>query len=65
MHQQEEFEILKEKVLKSYADYMDVIRKASFDDLDSFKTRKHLVDTFTRSVANNASYRDFINGYKK
>ena len=64
MDQQEEFERLKEKVLKSYADYMDLVRNTSYDDLDDFKARKRLIEAFARSVQGNTDYRNFIARYK-
>jgi len=64
MDQQEEFEILKEKVLNKYADYMNVIRNTSFDDLDVINTRVSLLDSYTASVKSNIAYRDFLNKYK-
>jgi hypothetical protein len=64
MDQREEFERLKERMLKSYADYMDVIRNTSYDDLDNFKVRKRLIEAFARSVQGNTDYRNFITRYK-
>ena len=64
MDQQEEFEILKEKVLNTYADYMNAIRNTSFDDLDVIDTRVALLDSYTASVKSNIAYRNFLNKYK-
>ena len=65
MNQQQEFEMLKERVLTSYATYMNAVRNASFDDLDDIDTRIHLIGTYTESVLNNIAYRDFLHKYKQ
>ena len=64
MSEQEEFEGLKQEVLKNFATYMDAIRKASFDDLCDIRTRIQLTDTYTKSARSEISYRQFLNKYK-
>jgi hypothetical protein len=64
MSEQEEFERLKQEVLKNFGVYMDEIRKASLDDLCDIKKRIQLIDTYTKSARSEISYRQFLNKYK-
>jgi len=65
MDKQQEFEMLKERMLTSYSDYMDAVRKTSFDDLEDVDIRINLMGTYTKSVLNNIAYRDFLHKYKQ
>ena len=65
MDKQQEFEMLKERMLTSYANYMNAVRNASFDDLDDINTRICLMGAYTQSVLHNIAYRDFLHNYKQ
>src|SRR4051794_18439827 len=65
MNQQQEFELLKERMLTSYASYMDAVRDTAFDDLNNINTRIHLMEAYTESVRNNLAYRNFLHKHKE
>lgn len=59
----EPFEQLKEDAIKAYTDYISLIKKFSYDDVKHLDNRLELLDAYNKSIASNATYRDFINDH--
>ena len=57
----DKFKQFKADALRHYADYMDMIKKFSYEDLQDLKNRLILLDVYNKSVLSNAAYRNFIN----
>jgi len=64
MSEQEQFEKLKQEVLQNFENYMDTIRKTSFDDLCDIHTRLQLIDIYTKSTRSEIAYRTYLNKFK-
>ena len=60
MIKEEEYEMLKTRMVKAYTDYINTAQKTSINDMDDWNKRKGLIETFARSVEANTAYRRFI-----
>jgi len=60
MIKEEEYEMLKTRMIKAYTDYINTAQKTSINDLNDWNKRRGLIETFARSVEANTVYRRFI-----
>ena len=64
MIKEEEYEMLKTRMIKAYTDYINTAQKTSINDMNDWNKRRGLIETFARSVEANTAYRRFISKYK-
>jgi hypothetical protein len=64
MTKEEEYEMLKTRMIKAYTDYINAAQKTSINDLNDWNKRRRLIENFTLSVEANTAYRRFISKYK-
>lgn len=61
MSKADKFESLKANALKNYSDYINKIKKFSFEDLKDINNRLDLLDAYNKSVLSNSPYGVFVN----
>ncbi len=64
MTKEEEYEMLKTRMIKAYTDYINVAQKTSINDLNDWNKRWRLIENFALSVEANTAYRRFISKYQ-
>ena len=64
MTKEEEYEMLKTRMVKAYTNNINMAQKTSINDLDDWNKSRRLIENFALSVETNIAYRRFISKYK-